>query len=135
MTNADLLQQARELFDFRNHLEAVGCKEDLIAEVIRRYGTHIPVFGSQLQGVYIRSDTGQRDPHTATPGWYSILNVEGSLVQIKKPYVETADVFECGTFWLPMVIAANMEMIDKGHPSPDDKFQPEGRVWAGKIAE
>lgn len=130
---ADLLQQARELFEFRNNLEALGCKEDVIAEVIRKYGAHIPVFSGQLSGVYIRSDTGQRDPHNAIPGWYSILKVEGNRMWIRKPYVENADVFECGTFWVPMVISANMEMIDKGHPSPDKTFEPEGQTWAGQV--
>jgi hypothetical protein len=129
------IEMARELFEFRNLLNAAGFKEDDIAEIIRHYGTHIPVFGSQLDGVYIRSDTGQRDHHTATPGWYSILRAESGRVWIRKMYMETADVFECGTYWLPMIVMANMEMIDKGHPSPDDKFQPEGAVWMGQVSE
>ncbi len=118
-------EKARDLFEFKNNLISIGFKEDLIAEIIRKFGDVIPVFGSQLQGFYVRPD-GRRDPHFAVHGWYSILKVEGNSVWIKKLYHETADVFHCGTFWIPSTVGANMEMMDKGHPSPDSGYNPVG---------
>lgn len=115
---------ARELFQFRNDLLAIGFTDKDTAEVIRRCGAVVPIYGRQIDGVFIRS-SGQRDRHFATHGWYSILSVQDKTIQMKKLYVETADVFECGTYWFPSVVMANLEMMDGGRPSPDNQFVPQ----------
>lgn len=116
-------EQAVELFQFRNDLLACGFTDENTAEVIRRCGAVIPLYGGQMEGVYIRPD-GRRDAHFAVHGWYSILEASKDRVLIKKLYVETADTFECGTYWLQSVVMANLEMMDKGCPTPDKTFEP-----------
>jgi hypothetical protein len=116
-------EQALELFQFRNDLLACGFTDENTAEVIRRCGAVIPLYGGQMEGVYIRPD-GRRDAHFAIHGWYSILEASKNRVLIKKLYVETADTFECGTYWLQSTVMANLEMMEGTCPTPDKTHEP-----------
>lgn len=111
------------LYQHAEKLHAAGFRKASIARLIVAYGEYLPIFGQQLQGVYI-DPQGLRNPHTCVPGWYQIIKAEGKRVWLLKTYCPTADPFETGTEWLESTIMANDEMITKGHPSPDKSFDP-----------
>ena len=112
------LQQAFDaLSTARDHLAAVGCREETIAEAIRLGGDLIPVFGSQLKGCYIRPD-GRRESHFAVPGWYQIMSIDCRILTIVKPSSVQPHRFECDAQSLLAVLGANLECVAKGHCSP-----------------
>lgn len=101
--------------NLRDVLSVIGCCEETITEAIRLGGDRIPVFGSQMKGYYIRPD-GRRETHFAVPGWYQIESTSGdqcSTIVMRSTHPR-ADAFECGSYWLPGFLGANLECVTKG---------------------
>jgi len=107
-----LAETVHALVTFRDHLTAIGLNEDTIADAIRIGGDQIPVFGSQLSGVYL-SPAGERTAHHAVPGWYRIESVDGNIVRIRKDGPNCWP-FLFGKQFLLAVLAPNLHYAEQG---------------------
>lgn len=106
-------QNATDLFEFANNLRSIGLHENTIAETIRLCGDSIPVWGQQLPGHYDWLD-GTRSCHTASPGMYRVMSVNGNVVTIKKDG-ENCFPFVTGSSYIRTVLSANLECFERGY--------------------
>lgn len=97
--------------NFAGMLRQIGINEETIAEVILLGNDRIPVFGQQLNGVYIKGVA--RYSHFAVPGWYWIESVEGETIRMRSDRIGS-DLFETSCYQLCAVLAANLECVEYG---------------------